>query len=239
MTTTVDAVRQFIASTDKSLLLDSSFLENTLIPSLGLNNEILHEQPKELSDYFGGGLGLRIWQYPNQFSDYLLYLASVAPKISSYLEIGCRFGGTFILTCEYLKAMGAQLTHAVAVDLIDACPLMEEYTSSVDGAAFWKIDSKSSLFTELTSNTFFDLVLIDGDHSYEGVRHDSLTMQKNSNIRVFHDIVSSACPGVVRYWQEIKSDNAYDIHEFTQQYESVANTFLGIGVAESKMWTHV
>jgi hypothetical protein len=39
---------------------DVSFLEHELIPALGLNDEVLHEQPPEFSASFGRGLHL--WQ---------------------------------------------------------------------------------------------------------------------------------------------------------------------------------
>ena len=58
---------------------------------------------------------------------------------------------------------------------------------------------------------------------------------------MFHDIISDACPGVVKFWNELKvtEKENYDFHEFTEQYEEVyaatnAN-FLGIGVAIKKV----
>ena len=35
---------------------------------------------------------------------------------------------------------------------------------------FWKADSKSDLFKSYIEKNFFDLVLIDGDHSYEELK---------------------------------------------------------------------
>ena len=47
---------------------------------------------------------------------------------------------------------------------------------------------------------------------------------------VFHDIFSSVCPGVVNFWNEIKTN--YTHFEFTEQYDSVNGNFLGIGLIE-------
>ena len=47
---------------------------------------------------------------------------------------------------------------------------------------------------------------------------------------VFHDISSDACQGVVNFWNEIK--NNYKHHEFIEQYDSVAGSYLGIGLIE-------
>ena len=79
----------------ESLLEDlenSDYLED-LIVKLGFNTEILREQPQIVKE---NGGGLLIWQYPNQFSKYLCLLRK--QKISSFIEIGCRWGGTFVLT---------------------------------------------------------------------------------------------------------------------------------------------
>ena len=73
--------------------LTSQELEQ-LLPTFGMNDEILNEMPAEFSEHFGKGV--KFWQYPNQFAPYLKHLSTL--KIDSYLEVGCRWGGTFILT---------------------------------------------------------------------------------------------------------------------------------------------
>lgn len=86
----------------------------------------------------------------------------------------------------------------------------------------------------------YDLCLIDGDHSYEGVKADFNTMKDNANVLVFHDTVSSVCPGVIQFWQELKDQyqETYYFYDFTEQYDEVVkntgNTYLGIGVAVRK-----
>lgn len=53
-----------------------------------------------------------------------------------------------------------------------------------------------------------------------------------------HDITSQVCPGVATCWSEVKNEysDTHDFYEFTDQYESVNGTFLGIGVAVRKQW---
>jgi len=85
-----------------------------LLPSFGMNGENVSELPKELSKNFNKGI--RFWQYPNQFAPYLKQLSEY--KINSYLEIGCRWGGTFILTNEFLnKINGRSEEHTCLVIL--------------------------------------------------------------------------------------------------------------------------
>ena len=45
-----------------------------LLPSFGMNDEKLMQMPPHLSDSYGKGL--KFWQYPNQFNEYLKKLSS-------------------------------------------------------------------------------------------------------------------------------------------------------------------
>jgi cephalosporin hydroxylase len=214
-------------------LKNNNYLENLII-KLGFNTEILREQPKIVTD---NGGGLLIWQYPNQFSKYLCLLSE--QKIQSYIEIGCRWGGTFVLTNEYLKrVLFNSMKKSVAVDVIDS-PVLN-YCISNNETQFIKIDSHSQEFKNYMNNNYFDLIFIDGDHSYNGVKSDYEITKNSGKIFVFHDIVSDMCPGVVLLWNELKNNenDKYNFFEFTEQYQDVWNStqqkFLGIGVAIKK-----
>jgi hypothetical protein len=213
-------------------LKNAVYLEEVLIPILGFNNEILHEQPQVVKE---NGGGLLIWQYPNQFSKYLCLLQK--QSISSYIEIGSRWGGTFVLTTEYLKRFN-NVEKSVAVDIISSP--VEEYCNLNSETTFKKCNSQSDEFKEYMINNFFDVIFIDGDHSYAGVKNDYEISKESGKIFVFHDIVSDACGGVVHFWNELKEKekSKYDFFEFTEQYNDVWNTnhqkFLGIGVAIKK-----
>jgi cephalosporin hydroxylase len=221
-----------IRNADSEQLIDSNFLEQLII-KLGFNTEVLREQP-EIVKKNGGGL--LIWQYPNQFSKYLLLLQQ--QKISSYIEIGCRWGGTFVLTTEYLK-MFNKMDTSVAVDIIDS-PVIKYCLMNEETSSFIKMNSQSEEFKNYMKNNKFDLIFIDGDHTYQGVKNDYEISKESGKIFVFHDIINDMCPGVVQFWIELKANEShiYNFFEFTEQYEDVYNTtyqkFLGIGVAIKK-----
>ena len=212
-------------------LENSDYLENLII-KLGFNTEKLREQPKIVKE---NGGGLLIWQYPNQFSKYLCLLRTL--NISSYIEIGCRWGGTFVLTSEYLKMFNT-LNKNVAVDIIDS-PVLN-YCLNNNNSEFIKASSHSEEFKNYITTNYFDLIFIDGDHSYNGVKNDYNISKNSGKIFVFHDIVNDMCLGVIQFWNELKNNESdiYDFFEFTEQYEDVLTDthqkFLGIGVAVKK-----
>jgi hypothetical protein len=210
-------------------LADEEYIKKLML-RLGMNDEEPEEQPREVLDNSGG---LRIWQYPNQFAKYILKARELGVK--SYLEIGCRWGGTFVLTTEYLKKT-CGLERSVAVDLIESP--VREYCQSNKGCLFIPMDSQSPAFARYMDNKRFDMILIDGLHTLMGVTVDFLACRRSSDIFVFHDITNDACPEVGVFWDRLKQNNEFETHEFTEQYPEVTERtnmrFLGIGMAVRK-----
>jgi hypothetical protein len=220
-------------------LINYISLENCLFKA-GLNNENIKEFPSELKEYFGTGHSLRIWQYPNQFIPYLLFLEKYKDKIVSYLEIGSRHGGTFIFTNEYLNTIKKQQIKSFACDLIGMPANIYRYQELNPNISYLQISSQSDDFKNFISDNHFSLILIDGDHSYEGVKNDAEICLDHGEIIVFHDITNVVCPGVARYWIEFKNQysDMFNFYEFIEQYPSVGSNFLGIGCAVKKQFDH-
>jgi hypothetical protein len=225
---------QMIRNMPDYLCFDERYLEFDLIPNLGLNDESLNEQPQGLSRFYGSGLHL--WQYPNQLSKYLVWLAHNAKSITSYMEIGCRWGGTFILIMEWLKKIGCTLDFGVAVDLIPPTPFINEYMKICSSPVFYfNGHSTSSEFLNFHNKKLPEMVFIDGDHSMFGVMSDHVLVRKSANIIVHHDVCSIACPETTLFWSYLKNtEDNFDNFSFIDQYDSVNGSFLGIGVLKRK-----
>lgn len=227
----IDGVVRTLRTASLAELRDERLLRDELLPCLGLNGENLWEFPEAL--YPWCGKGVRSWQYPAQFARYLAFLSG--RDIRSYLEIGCRFGGTFIIVVEYLRRF-ADLRRAVALD-IEPTGIMAAYAAATEGVEYQIADSTSPEMVARLGAADWDLAFIDGDHSYEGCRRDYETVRQRARLVALHDIASAACPGVFRTWQEIRRVMpARRTFEAIEQYREVfarqRATYLGIGVVD-------
>jgi len=247
-----DSLRPFVSSAIEKMRSltpqqssDVHFLENEFIPALGLNDEMLQEQPRELSAYFGRGLHL--WQYPNQLARYLRWLTERAPEIVCYMEIGCRWGGMFILISEWLRKHGANLRCLIAVDPIKPTPFISEYFNILQSENVFKPEKVAAIYIEAMSTSAEvmrivetvkpDFVFIDGDHTLKGALWDHMLVRDHAQIVVHHDISSQACPDTTMLWNVLKrlERREFDCFEFCDQYETVNGSFLGIGVMKRKL----
>jgi cephalosporin hydroxylase len=228
----VDKAIQMIADLSPVNCIDPIYLEKEFIPKLGLNNESLHEQPVELSDFFG--TGLHLWQYPSQLAHYLVWLTHNAKNVRNYTEIGCRWGGTFILVNEWLKKIGTSLDFSLAIDPIEPTPFLKRYIELSSTPVHYIQDfSTSSRVKDYLNNFKQDMVFVDGDHSLQGVMHDHMLVRKTAKIIVHHDVMSDACPDTTLFWNYVKvSEDKFHAYEFCNQYESVKGNYLGIGVLD-------
>jgi cephalosporin hydroxylase len=185
----------------------------------------MSEFPRELHSWCGRGL--RIWQYPTQFSKYLAQLSRL--NVRSYLEIGIRHGGSFVATTEYLERFHP-LDFAVGVDVIP-CPSMAAYQALNAKAAFWCTSTRAADFAaRLDELGPIDLVFIDSHHEEEQCRAELGLVAERAGMIALHDIANVGCPGVSRVWQELKRSPGHACFEYVDQYGGLG-PFMGIGLA--------
>jgi hypothetical protein len=229
----VDSFVEQFRSIPDDLIYDETYMETFIIEKIGLNNEMLHEQPPELEQYYG--TGLHIWQNPKQFSKYIIWLLKNAKNCSSYLEIGCRWGGTFIVVCETLRRANPNFKWAIAADLIEKAPFVERYMEITKSSSFeityFQGSSTSEEFVNLINEKKPDISFIDGDHRIFGALQDHMLVRPYSKMIIHHDIFSDACLETTLLWNSLKKLEIERYYvEFVEQYQSVTGKYLGIGV---------
>ena len=178
-------------------------------------------------------------QKPTELNALLTYLKDEFLKI--VVEIGTSRGGVFYTLCQMSQARAV----IVSIDLpggefggeytfLDE-QLLRTFGKTKQELHFLRKDShlkstKKELLKILGSRKI-DLLLIDGDHTYEGVKKDWLmysSLVKNGGIIVFHDICFHPkipdCQ-VEKFWKEIKP-----LYQVTEFIDSSDMTWGGIGI---------
>lgn len=180
------------------------------------------------SSWFGSNLkqgNLEIQQVPEEYVEYLWFLKT--NNFKHYLNVGVGNGGSFLVetyiqnNLETSTAIdNSSYWHGTQKELITT--KVEWLKNNINThIEFHDVDSKQWL---PTCNNKYDIIFIDGDHSYEGVKQDcvnSLPLLNDGGYLIFHDIASTACPGVVQLWKDIKHD---------QCLEFINSNTCGIGV---------
>lgn len=154
------------------------------------------------------GEGWFIEQNADELAQFLVAMQELG--VESVLEIGS--GWKAGLSRFLHDDMGWQV---VSVDV-------QDYGHAFDGIEF--------LTPDLRVDGQFDLVIIDADHSYKGVKADHKTWGGHATkVIAFHDICGLRdCEGVKQYWDEI----AYEGRDLKLGYYEIAadtNERSGIG----------
>jgi predicted O-methyltransferase YrrM len=139
--------------------------------------------------------------------------------LRSYLEIGCSYGWSMFLIAEVMlpgsKIRGIDFGY---IDEITAGgakgyntkPKLEEKVQVLrergfDVEIFYGDSHSLEAIQWARKSGPYQLVMIDGDHSYEGVRADWENYGHLGECVTFHDIANQEL-GVARLWQELSSD---------------------------------
>ena len=155
------------------------------------------------------------------------------------LEIGTYKGGTFFMLCQVCTPDA----HVATIDLT-LPPDVESFGRPRQHVATFEGSSTSEEVRKEIGRFFdapIDVLFIDGDHEYEGVKADfelySPLVRHGGHV-VFHDIVpddgsgSMWVGGVPEYWQEIKQQRGWETRELVHSWEQGG---LGIGVATRRV----
>ena len=148
------------------------------------------------------------------------------------IELGTHYGCSFFAMCQSIKDHSLSQTTLYAVDTWKGDEQAGFYDESV-----WQLvnQTKERFFKSVNSqflrmlfddaaslfeNETFDVIHIDGLHTYDAISHDFNTWYpklKHNGIMLFHDIASGKKYGSDKFWDEIKAK--YPCHfEFTHSW---------------------
>ena len=143
----------------------------------------------------------------------LLYTLAFCLRPKRYLEIGTFKGGSALLVNTALNSLHVE-GRLVCVDL----------QPQIDPAHWWLLKLRTTLLTGYSpailpqareaAGGLFDFILIDGDHTYQGVLNDGLGVlpfAADGAYLLFHD---SFLPDVARAIDEMARQQAHEIADF-------------------------
>lgn len=179
---------------------------------------IRHNTNVEMGGYrFFDGTYSHLLQIPEELADYIIALKNREKEVGpfkKFLEIGFASGLTNTILTKFFN-----FEENVSID---------DFSGPNYGVNFWANlrfknltlvcgDSKSDrAITVAQDRGPFDLMFIDGDHSYEGVSkdiHNYLPMLSETGVITLHDIVTEGT-GVPKAWQELKKTDQWVTREF-------------------------
>lgn len=122
----------------------------------------------------------------------LPYLLDLKPG-DTYLEVGVQYGRSL----EFAREVADDKVNIVGIDL-------DELKEPVPGAVFVQANSRT-----WKHNGKVELIFIDGDHNYEGVKADIenwYPQMAEGGVMLFHDCDETS-PGVVKAFDEFVAAN--------------------------------
>jgi predicted O-methyltransferase YrrM len=185
--------------------------------------------PDALVDFSLSHLAIRPQQIRSEFLEFARVVARAKPRTT--LEIGTYRGGTLFVIAK-LAAPDATI---ISVDFPTTtlgslvryaqAPILNRFIGKQQGLHLLRENSHEAgtilQISDILAGQKLDLLFIDGDHSYEGVKSDFemySALVRKGGLVAFHDIAGNSLhdtSGVSNFWGEVKGSyqNLEIIHE--------------------------
>jgi len=204
------------------------------IPTIDQIESYILELGQENIEGFGGTKvgGIRLQQIPNELSRCLAELLKCKSEIRNYLEIGSAAGGSCFVINHFFP-----LEKIVLIDN-NGLNMQSTRNEVLQGIFHQELigrsDSEVVYGSVARMGIQFDLILLDGDHSYQNVRLESalyLPYLRPGGFLFIHDTIAAPndCGRVMR---EL---TAYGGMELVAEYVSENGPKLGIGLLRKEV----
>ena len=220
---------------------ESSSKEMILALKEGVKNLIsINDYVDFAYSFYKNGHKITPFQLKNEIKSLLKVLEKINP--TTVLEIGTASGGTLFLLCRVASPTAMIISIDMSQGPFGGHSFPEWKTSfyksfAKQNQSLQLIRSNSHLeetvnyVKKILGEKQLDFLLIDGDHSYEGVKQDYMMyspLVSKYGMIVLHDITSgpeNKVGGVSKFWTEIKSK-----HDHFEIREGIEGGGFGIGI---------
>jgi predicted O-methyltransferase YrrM len=185
------------------------------------------------------GMGNHYMQNAHEITDLIFALKSLEQdrgiKFERFLEIGFAAGinNTFLNKVFEFKKI-------VAIDYVAQCGISTEaFFANLRFKNLTMICGDSTAESSIENATAlgpYDLIFIDGGHTYDCVKKDFHNYSKclsEHGVIAFHDVCSDSCPGVPKFWHELQESHGAE-YEFREFYDANQRFKYGIGLMYPK-----
>ena len=166
-----------------------------------------------------------LWKTPTQLAEFLVYLQRY--RIETCLDVGVTNG----YACAIMTAVLLRLNPGLQVTAIDSDRSWDLY-ATVSGLLPITYRQEGA---ESHASKKYDLVVLDGNHSYAAARKNFEVVGRNSKLCALHDSnddYNRACPymrgGMPKLWEELKAQDGQASKEFFQHPDG--RNVMGIGL---------
>lgn len=179
---------------------------------------------------FGGSFegGINVQQVPSEFALCIKEIIDLKENIDYYLEIGSAAGGSAFIINHFFNTKKIVI---VDDNKHPKAPMRMKNLTNIPCINI-KGDSHNSSVVDIVKGCeiTFDMIMIDGDHIYEGIKQDEgnyVPMLKIGGLLVFHDTKIGFPHGCEKVFKELKDDDRF---ELIGEYVSEKPPMCGLGL---------
>jgi cephalosporin hydroxylase len=188
------------------------------------------------------GVSIRPNQVKEEIIRFLVFTGQLKPKVT--LEIGTANGGTLFLLCQVSQPEALILSVDLPYGKFGGggararIPLLKAFAKNKQDVHLIKANSHDfgtlRLVKKILGPRMVDLLFIDGDHTYDGVRQDYemyAPLVRKGGMVAFHDIVEHTQDMEVKvnkFWNEIKSSGEHVeiVNEWSQKWGGIGILYI-------------